>query len=109
MKLSKMQHKTIKVNSRGIFQRLLVLLVLILTSHGSASQDQVLYCDGSPACLEIRKSGSVSIRITLKPVTMDKEFPSTPILSEKEYPDPVVSIKKISGLLFLPKIPDLIS
>ncbi|MFO7889790.1 MAG: hypothetical protein R6V04_05550 [bacterium] len=83
--------------NRDFFLKLILILVLIFTFHSSAVQTQTIYCGSLPALLEIRESGSVSIRITFKPVTMDREFPCTPVLNEKKYPEPVVSIREISG------------
>jgi len=97
MSYDRKQKYIFMIINRDFFLKLLFILVLIFTFHSSAVQTQTIYCDSLPALLEIRESGSVSIRITLEPVTMDRKFPCTPVLSEKKYPEPVVSIREISG------------
>jgi len=82
---------------KDFFKNIIVVIILVFTGVGV--QAQTLHCDSLPALLEIRESGSGSIRITLKPIDMDREFPYTPVLTEKNYPDPMVSIREISGSL----------
>ncbi len=50
---------------------------------------------GQPAELKIRAAGSSSIRITLKPQSFTPEFPITPVLPDRDYPNPVLSLREI--------------
>ncbi|MBN2182752.1 MAG: glycoside hydrolase family 31 protein [Sedimentisphaerales bacterium] len=50
---------------------------------------------GKPAQLDIRVSGEHSIRITLKPLDFEGDFPFNPALAERMYPDPVISLREI--------------
>jgi len=50
---------------------------------------------GKPAELTIRAAGEHSIRITLKPIEFDWEFPATPALAERDYPEPAIRLRQI--------------
>jgi alpha-glucosidase/alpha-D-xyloside xylohydrolase len=52
---------------------------------------------GQPAQLDIRAAGEHSIRVTLKPLSSEEEFPFTPALAERDYPDPAISLREING------------
>ena len=78
-----------------------IIIVAALAFTGLCTHAQKLQCAVLPVQLEIRESGLRSIRVTLKPENMDVEFPYTPALAGKDYPDPdiVLSIGEISGSL----------
>lgn len=60
-------------------------------------QAQQITSHGQPAQLDIREAGDSSVRITLKPLSYKEEFPSTPILVDREYPAPAISLSKLNG------------
>jgi alpha-glucosidase/alpha-D-xyloside xylohydrolase len=51
---------------------------------------------GGPGQLEIRPAGEHSIRVTLKPVSFQPEFPHSPALVERDYGAAVISLREIS-------------
>lgn len=61
----------------------------------AASHAAQITAAGQPAQLDIRAAGGQSIRITLKPVSFEGQFPFTPALAEREYADPVISLREI--------------
>lgn len=67
--------------------------------HGQSTQnarsDEVITTYGLPAQLDIRPAGAHSIRVTLKPLTFNNEFPDTPVLAKRTYPEPVISLRSI--------------
>ncbi|MES2660030.1 MAG: TIM-barrel domain-containing protein [Verrucomicrobiota bacterium] len=50
---------------------------------------------GQPAVLAIRAAGAGSVRITLKPESYQPGFPVTPVLPDRKYPDPVLTLRGI--------------
>ena len=50
---------------------------------------------GRPAQLDIRAAGEHSIRVTLRPLTFEPQFPFSPALAEREYAPPVISLREI--------------
>ncbi len=52
---------------------------------------------GMPAQLDIREAGHESVRITLKPIHFEEEFPFTPALIERDYPTPALSIRHLDS------------
>ena len=69
------------------------ILVILLTTRGYGVQITTAHQQGQ---LDIRPAGKHSIRITLKPISFDGEFPYTPALAEREYSDPVISLRDIA-------------
>lgn len=68
------------------------LLAFALASHAAT-----ITTAGQPAQLDIRVAGERSLRVTLKPVSFEEEFPFTPALVERAYPAPQVSLREIDG------------
>jgi len=82
------------INVKSFFYQFLIVTVLFLfTGINGFSQEITTY--GLPAQLDIRQSGENSIRITLKPLFFQEEFPETPVLAERTYADPVISLREI--------------
>jgi alpha-glucosidase/alpha-D-xyloside xylohydrolase len=52
--------------------------------------------NGEPAVVSIRAAGSGSLRITIKPESFDPEFPHSPVLPERRYPRPALSLREIT-------------
>ena len=50
---------------------------------------------GQPAELAIRPAGEHSVRVTLKPVSFQPDFPHTPALAEREYAAPAIRLREI--------------
>jgi alpha-glucosidase (family GH31 glycosyl hydrolase) len=50
---------------------------------------------GQPAVLKIRAAGEGSIRVTLKPESFKPEFLAGPVLPEKTYPRPVLTLRDV--------------
>lgn len=76
-----------------------VLLFIVLMVVHTILWAQPIMSGGAAAQLDIRKAGENSIRITLKPVSFQDDFPYTPALSEKKYPAPGISLRTINGLV----------
>src|SRR4051812_18308395 len=87
MKILKMQNHLLVISTYF----LLFSLVNILPVSAPAQQIAVA---GKHAQLDIRKAGENSIRITLKPVSFTDDFPYTPALSNKQYDEPVISLRE---------------
>jgi len=85
------------MNSGSYFLR--IALVVIMLFAGGSTQAQILKYDSLPVTLEIRESGRGSIRITLKPDGMKGELTYTPVLADKDYPEPAISVCEIDGML----------
>ena len=74
---------------------LLISCVLLVVTQVTFSQKIV--SAGNPATLEIRESGSKSVRISLLPESMRGVIPETPLLAEgRVYPDPAIRLTEIS-------------
>ena len=86
------------------------VMVFAITAASLAGQ---ITTAGQPAQLDIRPAGRHSIRVTLKTLAFEGEFPYTPALAERKYPDPMISLREISapvkkqvGILFVEVQPD---
>jgi alpha-glucosidase/alpha-D-xyloside xylohydrolase len=69
------------------------LAVLVATR----ARAQQLTTGGQPARLDVRAAGSVSVRITLKPLSLADAFPYTPALAERAYPAPAISLRALAA------------
>jgi alpha-glucosidase (family GH31 glycosyl hydrolase) len=69
-------------------------VVALLTTAGTLQAQQITTA-GQPAQLDIRAASEQSIRVTLKPVSFKESFPFTPALAERNYADPVISLREI--------------
>lgn len=81
-----------KRNCIGVF--IIFLSILVLTQITQATQ---ITTGSKPGQLDIRPVTAHCIRITLKPLTFENEFPFTPVLAERSYPEPVVSLHQLGG------------
>jgi hypothetical protein len=52
---------------------------------------------GQPAQLDVRTSGDRSVRVTLRPLSFEKELPFTPALVERRWPAPEISLRELDG------------
>jgi alpha-glucosidase (family GH31 glycosyl hydrolase) len=52
---------------------------------------------GQPAQLDVRVAGERSIRVTLKPTSYAPNYPSTPVVAQRTYPAPIISLRQIAS------------
>lgn len=50
---------------------------------------------GEPAQLDIRLAADHSVRVTLKSLSFDANFPFSPALAERDYPEPAIRLRQI--------------
>lgn len=74
---------------------LLLRLLLLIAMTGVVRAEQITAA-GQPAVLNVRAAGTSSLRITLKPVSFKPEFPETPVLPERDYPRPALTLREIN-------------
>ncbi len=83
-------------------RKLLALLMIglfLLSCKDKMEKNVEITSSGQPAQLDIRKAGENSIRITLRPLGIEQELPYTPALAEREYPEPIISLRKINDIM----------
>jgi alpha-glucosidase (family GH31 glycosyl hydrolase) len=68
------------------------LALSLVASHARA---QVITTAGEPARLTVRAAGTAAIRITLAPLSYRREFPFSPAVAERRYPDATISLREI--------------
>ena len=49
------------------------------------------------ARLDIRAAGEAAVRVTIRPIDSKQEFPYTPALIGREYPKPVITLRKLDS------------
>ena len=49
------------------------------------------------ARLDIRAVGEAAVRVTIRPINSKQEFPYTPALIEREYPEPIITLRKLDS------------
>lgn len=81
------------MNIAGYFQSISLAAVMLI--YGLPVRAQELKYDSLPVSLEIRESGAGSVRITLMPSGTESELPDYPMLGDKDYPSPVLSINEV--------------
>jgi len=73
-----------------------LLSLCLLTVSATVAFSQNIMSAGQPATLEIRKSGSNSVRVSLLPESMGGVIPFTPLLAEgRVYDEPVIRLNVI--------------
>jgi len=78
-------------------QSRLYFIVLVLFAFTQLVEAQSITAAGKPARLDIRAAGNSSVRITLKPLSFPENYPATPILAERTYAAPVISLTTLSS------------
>lgn len=69
-------------------------------------QAQQITRGGEPAQLDVRPAGEHSIRITLKPIIFERDFPFTPVLdADRTSDDPVITLREIDGPVEQSRLP----
>ena len=76
--------------------RLALAFALGTVAAAAVSHAADIKTNNEPAQLDIRAAGEHSIRVTLKPLSFQPEFPFTPALAEREYAAPVIRLREIS-------------
>ena len=51
---------------------------------------------GQPGQLEVRQAGAHSLRVTLRPASLAKGMPPTPVLAERTYPEPTLRVRELA-------------
>jgi alpha-glucosidase (family GH31 glycosyl hydrolase) len=77
---------------RGMMRILLPCCLLV----GSLSARPITAA-GKPAVLDIRAAAAGSLRITLRPAGFAPDFPVTPVLPERDYPAPALSLRELDA------------
>ncbi len=72
---------------------------MVVLSFATGSYAAQIRSVGQPAQLDIRASGDHSIRITLRPLSFQTDFPLSPSLADRTWPQPAVSIREIDAPL----------
>lgn len=72
-----------------------ICLLSIIFLIACSSEKQKITVAGNAAQLDICQAGSNSIRITLKPIDFAPKLPYTPVLAEKKFPKPVISVVEV--------------
>ena len=49
------------------------------------------------AQLDIRAAGETAVRVTIRPIDSKQEFPYTPALIQREYPKPIITLRKLDS------------
>ena len=71
--------------------------IMMVFSLAAASRAAEIRSAGQPARLDIRAGGDHSVRITLKPISFQPEFPFSPSIVERRWPSPAISLRDISA------------
>jgi alpha-glucosidase/alpha-D-xyloside xylohydrolase len=78
--------------------RFITILAAALLSTGVTGQQAPLITTaGQPAKLDIRVAGAHSLRITLKPASVTGDFPATPAVVDRSWPQPAISLRSLAG------------
>jgi alpha-glucosidase/alpha-D-xyloside xylohydrolase len=65
----------------------------------ASAQSATIMSAGKPAQLDIRLAGTSSLRITLRPLDYAREFPDSPAIVPRRWPEPGVEVQEIDGIL----------
>ena len=49
------------------------------------------------ARLDIRAAGEAAVRVTIRPIDSEEEFPYTPALIQRDYPKPIITLEKLDS------------
>lgn len=80
---------------RSVLTVVAIMCASLLIS-ATSGQPGVLLAGGQPAELAVRVAGDTSLRITLKPLSVQAPFPATPAVVDKAYPTPVLRLRSLS-------------
>jgi alpha-glucosidase (family GH31 glycosyl hydrolase) len=71
-------------------------ILLGVTFCAASAQAQPITAAGQPAQLDVRVAGDRSIRVTLKPVSFNEEFPVNPAVVDRRYATPSLSLREVT-------------
>ena len=71
-------------------------LCIIASGKFSNLNAQEITLANKPAQLDIRRAGTSSIRVTLKPLSFTDDFPYTPALADRKYSPPEISLRSLT-------------
>ena len=86
-------------NSQSNMKKVILFVLSAMGCIQLLHAQQAIMAKGQPAQLDIRAAGERSIRITLKPVSFQADFPANPAVDDIAYAEPVIRIREISGEL----------
>lgn len=72
------------------------LLAAAALAGQAAPAPSPLTTAGQPAELQIRAAGDTALRITLKPITFTSDFPTTPAVVDRAYPEPAIRLRTLA-------------
>ncbi len=73
-----------------------VIVLLGATLSAADAQAQLITAAGARGQLDVRVAGERSVRITLKPVDVQDEFPINPAVVVRRYPSAALSLRRIT-------------
>ena len=86
------------VRSSSLLLSLVLAAGLTLSPLPSGAQALPILWKGGASQLDIRAAGAHAVRITLKPVDFEGDFPFTPALdSDRTYPEPALSFREVGS------------
>jgi alpha-glucosidase (family GH31 glycosyl hydrolase) len=74
---------------------LFTVILLVFLGIAEPAAAGPLTVSGQPAVLKVRAAGETSIRVTLKPDSFKPEFPGGPVLPERNYPRPALTLREV--------------
>lgn len=77
--------------------RLFLIVEAFMLTSSCSDPGQLRTKEGRPAQLDIRKASDHSVRITLKPIDYENEFPFSTSIAKTDFEKPVISLRAISS------------
>jgi alpha-glucosidase/alpha-D-xyloside xylohydrolase len=75
--------------------RHVILAVLAFVAGTATAHAQPITAAGQPAQLDVRAAGDSSVRVTLKPLSLARDFPVNPALAARTYAAPALSFRDL--------------
>ncbi len=75
---------------------LVLILAGVLLPVSADTQAPAITAAGQPAQLDVRVAGDRSLRVTLKPLTMKEDFPSSPVVADRRYPAAALTLRQLA-------------
>ena len=66
------------------------------SAGGTPAKPPGIVVAGQPGQLEVRQAGAHSLRVTLRPASLAKGMPPTPVLAERTYPEPTLRVRELA-------------
>ena len=74
-----------------------VALSVVVIAMGVGSEP--LRAAGEAAQLDVRTAGERGLRLTLKPLSYQADFPDSPVLADRAYPPPALRVRSLAGFV----------